>query len=137
MLEKRVGLLTHGPSNPERSAWQRCSRGEPVSDLKTRARTYPKVVGSGERDNLLVIEAHLNGEDLAKVVGGLSTVRQASARRALRVVNEVGAARLPFDLRAAHLLDGDDACEGPQICSFGGVRKHDGLRRLLGTHRRR
>ncbi|KAI3477905.1 hypothetical protein L1887_60212 [Cichorium endivia] len=70
-------------------------------------------VRTGERHDLLVVEAHLV-KDVAQVVGTLVAVRQAAVGSAL-VGSRVLAARAPGDLGTAELLDGGDTAERPEV----------------------
>ena len=70
-------------------------------------------VGAAQRDDLLVVEAH-PVEDLAEVVLGLGSVREAAVGSAGGDVL-VAAAWSVRDVGAQHLLDGYDAAEDPEI----------------------
>lgn len=72
-----------------------------------------KSVGTGESDNLLVVEAHAV-EDGAQVLLLLGAVGKTTVGSAVRDVTVV-AARSPGNLGALHLLDGGDTCQGPEI----------------------
>lgn len=70
-------------------------------------------VSPTERHNLLIVESHAV-EDISEVLRCLRGVGQAVAGR-VGVLVEVGAAGVPRDGGATHLLDSDDAGEGPEV----------------------
>ena len=87
----------------------------------------PQVMRPAQRHNLLIREAH-TVEDEPDVVRPLRAVRQPASRRQLAVVDEIRAAWLPGDFRAAHFFYGDCAGEGPEVC-VGYPDGRDGVRR--------
>jgi hypothetical protein len=89
--------------------------------------TPAQVVGSTQRHNLLVIEAH-PVENVSEMVSRLGSIGQTTTRWVEGLVGKVGSAGLPGYVGAAHGLDGYAACQGPEVCvGDPGVLLLDGL----------
>jgi len=87
-------------------------------------------VSAKQGDDLLVVEAHAI-EDVADVVLALCGIGQAAIGRAGLVISSVPAARAPRDLRSAHLLDGHNAGQRPEVgVSEGRELLLDGLQQV-------
>lgn len=91
-------------------------------------------VSTREGNDLLVVEAHLGGEDPTEVVASLSGVRETALGGALLTRLSVHTAGTERHLGATHGLDGDDTRQLPEVSIRDlGVLVLDGLEEVAGN----